>query len=74
MSGKALKGSFLGLRSSKITLTSLTKEKERRKRKSDEEERGRSEKSNGCSFRFYHGYFVTLVLGRPKPKISEEDV
>ena len=39
---KALKGSFLSPRSSKITLTSLTKEKERRKRKSDEEERGRS--------------------------------
>ena len=34
----------------------LAKEKERRKRKSEEGER-RREKSNGCTFSSYNGYF-----------------
>ena len=48
------KAGFLGLISSKIT---LTKEKESRKRKNEEKERRRKEKSNGCIFSFYNGYF-----------------
>ena len=44
----------MGPISFKIT---LTKEKERRKRKSEEDERRRREKSNGCVFSFYNGYF-----------------
>ena len=48
------KAGFLGVISSKIT---LTKEKERRTRKSEEEERRRREKSSGCTQSFYNGYF-----------------
>ena len=47
------KAGFLGVISSKIT---LTKEKERRTRKSEEEERRRREKSSGCTLSFYNGY------------------
>ena len=47
--------------SSKIT---VTKEKETRKRKSEDEERGSREKSNGCTFSIYNGYFGdTLIKG-----------
>ena len=51
---KAKRQGFWRPISSKIE---LAKEKERGKRKSEEEEKSRGEKSNGCTLRFYNGYF-----------------
>ena len=48
------KSGFLSPLSSKII---LTKEKERSKRKNEEEKRRRRKKKDGCTLRFYNGYF-----------------
>ena len=61
LSKKASKDRFLGLISSKIT---LTKDKGRRKRKSEDVDRRRGEKSNGCTLNFYNGYCLETVFGQ----------